>query len=414
MSGFFPVDGFRGWRRGIHQAARGHSVPQAPSARIRSSAIASCCWSEGAPPSSVRRTCQLWPVACLAAAASSRGEIGAERLQRLQHQFARREADQPDMVAQLDAEQLLALRSRPRRPAPGNRAAGWPWARRAALARALAARQATVASAGQHRRQRRRIGHFGGVDQAQQRHRRRLMRVGRDPDVLQALEQQLPQAVEIAPAEAARRARPPPRAPRPTGAGRPRRPALARVTAWSDSISPRSSEPGRSRAHGPRRAGPASRRASPASSVSSRRRMRPRSAWPSMSRTCSAVTLPSPWAIAWSRIDRPSRAEPSAARAMACERLLLDLDAFGLGDIGEMLGELLGRDAAQVEPLAARQDGDRHLVHFGRGEQEFHMRRRLLERLQERVERALRQHVDLVDDVDFVARARPRRSAPPR
>ena len=35
-----------------------------------------------------------------------------------------------------------------------------------------------------------------------------------------------------------------------------------------------------------------------------------------MSRTWSAVTVPAPWAIAWSRIDSPSRAEPSAALAI--------------------------------------------------------------------------------------------------
>ncbi len=34
-----------------------------------------------------------------------------------------------------------------------------------------------------------------------------------------------------------------------------------------------------------------------------------------MSRTCAASTTPPPWAIAWSSIERPSRTEPSAARA---------------------------------------------------------------------------------------------------
>ncbi len=35
-----------------------------------------------------------------------------------------------------------------------------------------------------------------------------------------------------------------------------------------------------------------------------------------MSRTSAADTFPAPWAIAWSSIDRPSRAEPSAAVAI--------------------------------------------------------------------------------------------------
>ena len=86
------------------------------------------------------------------------------------------------------------------------------------------------------------------------------------------------------------------------------------------------------------------------------------------------------------------------------ERLFLDIDAFGLRNMGEMLGQLFGRNPAKVEPLAARQDGNRDLVHLGGGEQEFHMRRRLLERFQKRVEGALRQHVNFVDDVDLVAR----------
>ena len=86
------------------------------------------------------------------------------------------------------------------------------------------------------------------------------------------------------------------------------------------------------------------------------------------------------------------------------ERLRLDLDAFRLRDFGEMGGEGFGRDAAEVEALAAREDGDRDLVHLGRGEQELDVRRRFLERLQKRVERVLREHVDFVDDVDLVAR----------
>ena len=54
----------------------------------------------------------------------------------------------------------------------------------------------------------------------------------------------------------------------------------------------------------------------------------------------------------------------------------------------------------------ATQDRDRDLVHLGRREDELHVRRRLLERLQERVPRVLREHVDLVDDEDLVAIAR--------
>ena len=54
-----------------------------------------------------------------------------------------------------------------------------------------------------------------------------------------------------------------------------------------------------------------------------RRRCAPLSARPSMSRTRAAVTLPSvsrsAWAMAWSRIERPSRTDPSAALATMCK-----------------------------------------------------------------------------------------------
>ena len=90
------------------------------------------------------------------------------------------------------------------------------------------------------------------------------------------------------------------------------------------------------------------------------------------------------------------------------ERLGLDLDAFLGGDIAEMLHQHVGLDAAQVEALAARQHRDRNLADLGGGEHELGVLRRLLQRLQEGVEGRRRQHVDFVDDVDLVARARRR------
>ena len=63
-----------------------------------------------------------------------------------------------------------------------------------------------------------------------------------------------------------------------------------------------------------------------------------------------------------------------------------------------------GIDAAQVEALAARQHRHRHLADLGGGEDELHVRRRLFQRLQQRVEGLRRQHVHFVDDVDLVAR----------
>ena len=66
----------------------------------------------------------------------------------------------------------------------------------------------------------------------------------------------------------------------------------------------------------------------------------------------------------------------------------------------------IGGDTRKVEPLAAREDGDRNLLRLGRREDELHMRRRLFERFEQRVERLRRDHVDFVDDVDLEARSR--------
>ena len=60
--------------------------------------------------------------------------------------------------------------------------------------------------------------------------------------------------------------------------------------------------------------------------------------------------------------------------------------------------------APQIEALAARQYRDGNLADLCRRENEFYVRWRFLERLQKRVERALGQHVDLVDEEDFGAR----------
>ncbi len=64
-----------------------------------------------------------------------------------------------------------------------------------------------------------------------------------------------------------------------------------------------------------------------------------------------------------------------------------------------------GIDPAQVEALAARQDGDRDLADLGGGEDELGVRRRLFQRLEQRVERLRGEHVNFVEDIDLVARA---------
>ena len=69
-----------------------------------------------------------------------------------------------------------------------------------------------------------------------------------------------------------------------------------------------------------------------------------------------------------------------------------------------MLDQDLRLDPTQVEPLAPAQDRHRHLADLGGGEDEFGVGRRLLQRLQQGVERLRRQHVDLVQHIDLVAR----------
>ena len=67
--------------------------------------------------------------------------------------------------------------------------------------------------------------------------------------------------------------------------------------------------------------------------------------------------------------------------------------------------DVVDADAAEVEALAARVDRLGNLVRVRGREDEDDVAGRLLERLEQRVERRSREHVDLVDDVDLVAPA---------
>ena len=66
-----------------------------------------------------------------------------------------------------------------------------------------------------------------------------------------------------------------------------------------------------------------------------------------------------------------------------------------------MFRDKRGRDAPQIESLAARENRWQDLFRVGRREHEFDVFRRLFEGLEQRVERCRREHVDLVNDVDF-------------
>ena len=82
----------------------------------------------------------------------------------------------------------------------------------------------------------------------------------------------------------------------------------------------------------------------------------------------------------------------------------LNLHVFLDADLLEVVGEHLRGHQPEGIVVGARADGADHLVGLGGGEDELHVRRRLLHHLQQRVEALLGDHVGLVDDVDLEAR----------
>ena len=84
------------------------------------------------------------------------------------------------------------------------------------------------------------------------------------------------------------------------------------------------------------------------------------------------------------------------------ERLVGGVDVFLLADVAQARGNLADGQALEVETLHSGKDGRQELVHFGGREDENHVRRRFLEGLQERVECALGEHVDFVDNENLV------------
>ena len=113
-------------------------------------------------------------------------------------------------------------------------------------------------------------------------------------------------------------------------------------------------------------------------------------------------------------VEGPERiAEAAGGRARdRADRAVGDLDLLGGRDPADHLGDLLQRRALEVEALAAVDDRRHHLVRLGGREHEDGVRRRLLERLQERVPGLAGEHVGLVEDVDLPAPGR-RRVADP-
>ncbi len=85
------------------------------------------------------------------------------------------------------------------------------------------------------------------------------------------------------------------------------------------------------------------------------------------------------------------------------QRLVRRLDVLLVGDIAQPLGHGLRGDGAELVHLRSRKHGVGDLVQLGGRHHEDDVRRRLLDGLEEGVERRGREHVDLVDDEDLVA-----------
>ena len=88
-----------------------------------------------------------------------------------------------------------------------------------------------------------------------------------------------------------------------------------------------------------------------------------------------------------------------------CDSARLEYDLLLLQHILQVARNQCGRQLFQVELQTTRQHGDRNFLRVGGGKDEFHMRGRFFQRLQHRVESALRQHVHLIDDVYLEAPA---------
>ena len=87
------------------------------------------------------------------------------------------------------------------------------------------------------------------------------------------------------------------------------------------------------------------------------------------------------------------------------ERGLVVLEALLTADVLEVGLDVRRADGAEVEALHAREDGLGNLLRVRCAQYENHVLRRLLKRLQQRVERRRREHVDLVDDIELVIAA---------
>ena len=70
-----------------------------------------------------------------------------------------------------------------------------------------------------------------------------------------------------------------------------------------------------------------------------------------------------------------------------------------------MTGNFRSGNPPQIKPLTTRDNRRGHFLHIGGRKDKFHVRRGLLQRLQQGVKRRGRQHVHLVHDVELILRS---------
>ena len=84
--------------------------------------------------------------------------------------------------------------------------------------------------------------------------------------------------------------------------------------------------------------------------------------------------------------------------------------ALALADVGQTRLDVGVANGVEVKALNAAEDGLGNLLGIGRAQHEDHVRGRLLNGLEQRVERRRGEHVHLVDDVHLVRRAHRRKA----
>ena len=81
---------------------------------------------------------------------------------------------------------------------------------------------------------------------------------------------------------------------------------------------------------------------------------------------------------------------------------ILGCNSLTVSDVSQLVHNIGDMDSCEVIDLASREDSGQNLMLLGRCQDKNGVRRRLLERLEKRVESALRQHVHLIYDINAI------------